>query len=61
MCAATDLQGKPANPDDPTRSCDALSSALGFVAIPAVTSFISDAGALPTGCESVDAAVFLCP
>ncbi|HSO34147.1 MAG TPA: hypothetical protein VLT33_16545, partial [Labilithrix sp.] len=61
VCASADIQGKPLVPDDPTRGCDALSAALGFTAIPAVTSFVSDAGPPPTGCESVDAAAFACP
>ena len=61
LCSAADIQGKPLVPDDPTRGCDALSAAIGFTAIPAVTAFVSDAGPPPTGCESVDAAVFACP
>lgn len=61
LCGASDIQGKPLVPDDPTRPCDAISAAIGFAAVPAVTSFVSDAGTPPTGCEGVDAALVTCP
>ncbi len=61
LCGSADIQARPLVPDDPTKGCDALSAALGFVAIPAVTSFVSDAGPPLTGCESVDAALLTCP
>lgn len=61
LCGSSDIQARPLVPDDPTKGCDALSATLGFVAIPAVTSFVSDAGAPATGCESVDAALLSCP
>lgn len=61
VCGASDIQGRPLVPDDPTRACDAISAAIGFAAVPAVMSFVSDAGPPPTGCEGVDAALVGCP
>ena len=61
LCGASDIQGKPLVPDDPARACDAISAAIGLAAVPAVMSFVSDAGPLPTGCEGVDAALVTCP
>ena len=61
LCGATDIQGRPSTPADPTQPCDALSAALGFTAIPAVTSFVSDAGPPDAGCGGVDASLFACP
>lgn len=59
VCNAADILGKAAN--EPLARCDALSAAIGFVAVPVVQSYVSDAAAPPTGCESLDAAILTCP
>ena len=61
ICGAADIPGQGNAPFDLSKSCDALSAALGFVAIPALAAYVSDAAVPLTGCEAVDAAAFMCP
>jgi hypothetical protein len=59
ICGATDITGAPSA--DPTVKCDALSTAIGFVAIPAVEANVADAAVTSTACDSVDASLLACP
>lgn len=61
ICRGADIPAQGTAPFDPSKACDALSGALGFAAIPAVTAPVADAAVPNTGCESVDAAAFRCP
>ncbi len=59
VCDAVDITRTPR--PDPSVRCDALSAALGFVAIPAVAADVADASVTSTSCSTVDAAVLACP
>jgi hypothetical protein len=59
ICAAPDIAKTV--PGNPTARCDALSAALGFVAIPAVPASVADASVTSTACDSVDASTLRCP
>jgi hypothetical protein len=59
VCGAPDIASAPAA--SPSARCDALSVAVGLVAIPALAADVADASVVSSACATVDAAAFTCP